>query len=88
MTLRASSVRLYLAGTVGRLGAHVRHVFANENRLTGDLAAALGGARDLEVLDVSHNRLSGELGAALAGANPAVASTLRRGGRIRPCTTL
>jgi len=69
-----------LSGTVGRLGAHVRHVYASENRLTGDLAAALGGARDLEHLDVAHNRLSGDLGAALAGADPAVASTLRRGG--------
>jgi hypothetical protein len=68
---------LRLSSTVGRLGAHVRHVYARENRFTGDLAAALGGARDLETLDVAHNRLSGDLGAALAGADPAVASTLR-----------
>jgi len=75
--------RNLLSGTVGRLGAHVRQVYVSENRLTGDLAAALGGARDLETLDVAHNRLSGDLGAALAGADQAMASTLRRG-RIHP----
>ena len=78
--------RNLLSGTMGRLGAHVRHVHASENRLTGDLAAALGGARDLEHLDVAHNRLSGDLGVALAGADPAVASTLRRG-RMLPYNT-
>jgi hypothetical protein len=60
--------RNLLSGGVGKLGAQVTHVHANENRFTGHLDVAFSEALDLEVFDVAHNQLSGDLGAALEGA--------------------
>ena len=60
--------RNMLSGEVGKLGAHVTTVHANENRFTGSLDKAFSEARDLEIFDVAHNRLSGDLGAALDAA--------------------
>jgi hypothetical protein len=54
--------RNMLSGSVGQLGAHVKHLYVNDNRLTGDLHAALGAAAALEHLDVSDNQLMGTLG--------------------------
>jgi hypothetical protein len=52
-----------LSGTVGKLGAHVKHVHLNDNRLHGDLEGAVAHVTGVRILDVSGNKkLSGSLG--------------------------
>ena len=54
--------RNMLTGTMGAVGAHVKNLYVNDNRLHGDLHAALGGAHALEHLEASDNSFTGTLG--------------------------
>jgi hypothetical protein len=58
--------RNMLSGSVGALGAHVRHLHVGDNRFSGSLDASLSNAAELRFLDVSHNRIEGSLGHAIS----------------------